>query len=150
MEAFKPQTAEEWDALMQTTTQPYLLALISEARNEETPFYHPPLNEVWGTPLEDQGIIWEGDTPSDPDEDQYEDPDEDSDEEGNPLEQGATEADEDYFDRLASLYDESKRGKQDPNIEYAFDHVMERNLKRTHFQNLDELTANGYRMQIYK
>ena len=67
-----------------------------------------------------------------------------------PPPQGATEAYEDYFDRLASLYDESKRGKQDPNIEYAFDHVMERNLKRTHFQNLDEFSSNGYRMQIYK
>lgn len=67
-----------------------------------------------------------------------------------PPPQRADEADEDYFDRLASLYDESKRGKQDPNIEYAFDHVMERNLKRTHFQNLGELSANGYRMQIYK
>ncbi len=67
-----------------------------------------------------------------------------------PPPQRADEADEDYFDRLASLYDESKRGKQDPNIEYAFDHVMERNLKRTHFQNLGELSANGYRIQIYK
>jgi hypothetical protein len=146
MEAFKPQTAEEWDALMQTTTQPYVQALIIEARAKETPFYNPPLNEVWGTPLEDEGIIWEGDTPQDQDEDQ----DEEGVEGVDPLEQGPTEADEDYFDRLASLYDESKRGKQDPNIEYAFDHVMERNLHRTYFQRLDQLTANGYRMQLYK
>jgi len=162
MEAFKPQTAEEWDALIQTTTQPYVRGLIIEARAKELstpPFNNPPLNEVWGTPLEDEGIMWEGDTRSDQAEDQDEegveggDPleDQDVEEEGrDPLEQGATEADEDYFDRLASLYDESKRGKQDPNIEYAFDHVMERNLYRTYFQRLDQLTANGYRMKLYK
>ena len=59
MEAFKPQTAEEWDALMQTTKQPYVQALIIEARAKEllTPPF-PSLNEVWGTPLEDEGIIW--------------------------------------------------------------------------------------------
>jgi hypothetical protein len=170
MEAFKPQTAEEWDALMQTTTQPYVQALIIEARAKETPFYNPPLNEVWGTPLEDEGIIWgnylentesladgvvwtANDVSSD-EEDTYADTQledmQDQDEKGDPLEQDPTEADEDYFDRLASLYDESKRGKQDPNIEYAFDHVMERNLHRTYFQRLDQLTANGYRMQLYK
>ena len=122
MEAFKPQTAEEWDALIQTTTQPYVRGLIIEARAKELstpPFNNPPLNEVWGTPLEDEGIMWERATRSDQHEDQ------DVEEEGrDPLEKGATEADEDYFDRLASLYDESKRGKQDPNREYAFDHVM--------------------------
>jgi hypothetical protein len=148
MEAFKPQTAEEWDALIQTTTQPYVRGLIIEARAKELstpPFNNPPLNEVWGTPLEDEGIMWERATRSDQAEDQ------DVEEEGkDPLEKGATEADEDYFDRLASLYDESKRGKQDPNIEYAFDHVMERNLHRTYFQRLDQLTANGYRMKLYK
>jgi len=148
MEAFKPQTAEEWDALIQTTTQPYVRGLIIEARATELstpPFNNPPLNEVWGTPLEDEGIMWERATRSDQAEDQ------DVEEEGkDPLEKGATEADEDYFDRLASLYDESKRGKQDPNIEYAFDHVMERNLHRTYFQRLDQLTANGYRMKLYK
>ena len=148
MEAFKPQTAEEWDALIQTTTQPYVRGLIIEARAKELstpPFNNPPLNEVWGTPLEDEGIMWERATRSDQAEEQ------DVEEEGrDPLEKGATEADEDYFDRLASLYDESKRGKQDPNIEYAFDHVMERNLHRTYFQRLDQLTANGYRMKLYK
>ena len=166
MEAFKPQTAEEWDALIKGTTQPYVKSLIIEAHAKSTShskdiiegvlLYSPPLNEVWGTPLEDEEIIWEK-SRSTPLIDAKPIIDAKPLIEAKPIslpvEQGEFEDIEDYFNRIASFYDEGKRGKQDPNIEYAFDHIMERNLKQSFSKGLDQLsdtaTRPQYRLQFY-
>ena len=175
MEAFKPQTAEEWDVLIQGTTQPYVKWLLIEARVKSTTessditegvLFYPPLNEVWGTPIDDDEIIWE-DSRSEP-IDEVSQPGSEMSQPGSemsqpgvegakplalPVEQGEFEDNEEYFDRIASFYEEGKRGKQDPNIEYAFDRVIERTLRQSFPQELNQLsdpaTRTHYKLQYY-
>lgn len=162
MEAFKPQTAEEWDVLIQGTTQPYVKWLLIEARAKDTSessditegmlLTNQHLNEVWGTPLDDDEIIWE-DSRSDPIGEGTQSGCEGAVPLALPVEQGEFEDNEDYFNRIASFYNEGKRGKQDPNIEYAFDRVIERNLKQSFPPDLDQLSDTDirthYRLQYY-
>jgi hypothetical protein len=168
MEAFKPQTAEEWDALIQGTTQSYVKWLLIEARAKDTSessditegtLFYPPLNEVWGTPIDDDEIIWE-DSRSEPIDEGAQPGVEVAQPGGEraaplalPVEQGEFEDNEEYFDRIASFYEEGKRGKQDPTIEYAFDRVIERTLRQSFPQELNQLsdpaTRTHYKLQYY-
>ena len=127
MEVFKPKTAEEWNALIQGTAHPYVKSLIIEARAKDTSESKDIIEGA--KPIKSEGA------PLD-----------------LPVEQGEFEDNEDYFNRIASFYNEGKRGKQDPNIEYAFDRVIERNLKQSFPHGLDEsdpVISTYYRLQYY-
>jgi hypothetical protein len=136
MEVFKPKTAEEWNALIQGTSHPYVKSLIIEARAKDTSESKDIIEGAKPIKSECAKPGVEGAQPL-----------------ALPVEQGEFEDNEDYFNRIASFYNEGKRGKQDPTIEYAFDRVIERTLRQSFPEELNQLsdpaTRSHYKLQYY-